>query len=255
MSEHTETKTEIINNSEDAVKKGEEKKEGNANEANVNETSNSTTNQTRNNSTNNGNKIEEKQEEDIFTQSYMKKWLIKLSKIFGIRAIIVLIKSKNLLMKLRFKDFFAELFGLSNMRTVAAISLLPILFRLFNKLFDRFEVIKHSKLKKPLSMFLASFICILMEEKTPLVTYIVLAIIIRVFHNLISLVCKKYNVFQEESKLNNYFFFTLSSVFWFSSIFLNPGFEAVVKMSDRYSNFTPNEIPEMKRIREITRLV
>lgn len=183
----------------------------------------------------------------------MKNWINKIIKVFGLRSLIVLIKNKNLLFSFKLIQLLKQITELSNLRTVAAIAGLPLFFRLLNMLLD---VMKYfdTNTNRVISMFISSFACILMEERTQLTNYIILAIMVRVIHNVLSLIFKKYNIFQEDSKLNNYLAFTGSSVLWFLAIFLNPSFEAITKLSDRYSNYTAKEIPEMAYIRNITRI-
>lgn len=188
-------------------------------------------------------------------KDYMFSWLKKLYKIFGLRFIIVLIKNKNLLFSFNMNKLLSKIFGLSNLRSVACISLLPLFYKLLVILFEKIKVLSKEIDRKLISIFISSFICILMEERTQLVNYIILAIAVRVVHNLVSLLCKQMNIFQKETKLNNFLFFTMSSILWFLTIFLNPSYKAITGLSDRYSNFGPSEMKEMTHVRSITRLV
>ena len=185
--------------------------------------------------------------------SFLKKWVLKFLKVFSVRAIITILKNKKLLTSLKFYELFKAFFGLSNMRTVAAITLIPIFFKALNHIL-RIAKFFTPEINRLISIFVSSFLCIIMEERTQLVNYVILAVIVRVMHNLMNLLFKKLNIFQEDSKFNNYLAFTMSSIFWFLSIFLNPSFEPISKLSDKYSNYTPSEVREMTHIRAMTRL-
>jgi hypothetical protein len=192
---------------------------------------------------------------------HLKHFIRLFLKIFGIRSVyslFLLIKSwKKPLTKITLNDILKSIFNLSNLRTSLSVGLLPFLFQNLKFVFNKFSFFKnYSNFTIFLSGFISAFSSILIEEKTNLVNYIILSIMVRVVHSIILLIFKKYNVFQNTGKVWDYFTFLIASIFIWTVYFLNPDYTPVTSLIDSYANYR-NQTEKMDaiRFRNFTRLV
>jgi hypothetical protein len=194
------------------------------------------------------------EETNIESQSLIqvfKKALKLFLKVFGVRILITLyqlIKNKTPL-----KDFLSHIFSSANMKTCLSVSLIPLLYNIFNKLISLFT--KHNT-AYILASFLSAFISISIHEKTTLTTYIILAIATRSIHSLFLHISKKYNIFQEQSRLLNFSIFLITVFGVVTVSHLNPDYEPLRKLYDSYNKYIDSkEESEYNLLRNITRLV
>lgn len=194
--------------------------------------------------------------ENASWKDFLYDWSIKFAKVFGIRSLIVIFQNKSLLFKFHLFTLFKKFFEFTNIRTVMSITFIPLLYKLINQFSSYLNYFENQDTKRRIiSIFISSFISIMIEERTSMVSFVVLAIFVRVIHNVCNHICKRLNIFQDDSKLNSYIIFTFSSLLWFLCIFLNPTYKPIAGLSDKYSNHIGNEKAEMEHIRNITRLV
>lgn len=182
-------------------------------------------------------------------------------KVYGIRVVYKFIKTyakgKNIqktVLNLATPKF-------KNIRTSLFVSLLPFLYQIlkrilsfisknFNLSFLNMNIITF------ISAFISAFISISFEQKSKVVDYIVLSIMVRVIHTLLHIICKKYNIFQKTGKKFDYFIFLLAAIAMFTVHFLNPGFLPITKLFDTYGNYIDkSEKEEMLLFRNTIRIV
>lgn len=194
--------------------------------------------------------------ENASWMDFLKDWSLKFAKVFGLRSLIVIFQNKSLLFKFQLFSLFKKFFEFTNLRTVMSITFIPLLYKLINQFCSMLNYFENQHMKRRIvSIFISSFLSIMIEERTSMVNFVVLAIFVRVIHNVCNHICKRLNIFQSDTKLNSYIIFTFSSLLWFLCIFLHPSYKPISGLSDKYSNHIGNEKAEMEHIRNITRLV
>jgi hypothetical protein len=175
-----------------------------------------------------------------------------LIKVFGIRVIITLFglfKSR----RFNYKDILSHVFSMTNIKTCLSVSLLPLLYNTFLKIISLFT--KHN-IKHFLSAFLSALISISIEDKTSLTNYIILAIMVRSFHSLFSSISKKYNLFQQPTRLFDFSLFLITCLSVVTVSHLNPTYEPLKKLYDTYNKYIDDkEESEYILMRNLTRLV
>jgi hypothetical protein len=138
------------------------------------------------------------------------------------------------------------------------ISSLPLLFDIFKRIFNIiFKKLKLENLEDIIifiSGFISSYIAICLEEKSKLLNYIVLAIVVRVIHSFYLIKYKDKNYFQ--GKFWDFTFFFIASTIMIFTNFLNPSFQPITSLFDSYANYiNSSERDQMNRMREIYRIV
>lgn len=183
---------------------------------------------------------------NLFKKVYLVRIIYSLFKMF---------KNRNKI-PLSFLNLIVSVFNISNLRTGISVSSIPLVYAMFKKLLGYFGIHKDSTRNIFWAGFLSALISILIEEKTNLVSFILLSIIVRIGHSALSLLCKKLNIFQEDSKTYDYFSFLLMALTMYTVNFLNPGFKPITKQFDAYNNYlNQHEYDEMVQFRENTRIV
>ena len=206
----------------------------------------------------NKNNLEEKKEKkDTFFHIFI--FFVKnFSKFYGIRIIYSLYhvfssnKSKN---NFNYNLFFKTIFSLPNLRTALFGSLMPALFKIFMKIFNTYFDSKYEPHFLILSSIISSLIGILIEEKTTLVNFIILSVLVRVIHNLILLFLEKYNIPYHGKIINFLVFVMVASAFIFVS-FCHPSYSPIRKIVDGYALYKEEiEKREMTTCRNALRII
>jgi hypothetical protein len=181
-------------------------------------------------------------------------------KVFGVRAIyslfLLLRQGKKSILKINIKNILKTIFSGANIRTSTFVAMLPLSYKILKRILNLFTENKDSSTVIFFSAFLSAFISICLEEKTPLVTYIVLAIMVRVVHSLLIMLCKKLNILQNPGKVWDYFVFLGPAIWMMGVNYLNPGYMPITKLFDTYACYADkSEYEEQLRFREQMRIV
>ena len=169
-----------------------------------------------------------------------------LIKYFGIRAAFIL--SKFLLTKVVNQSYFKVLLSLASLRSVLCFSSLPLLYKLFKKVFGNKEIGVF------ISGFLSGFIAINFEEKTNLVQFLILSVFARCLHATFLKQNKDIN-FDLPWKLLEFILFTVINTTLISLSFLIPHFDKIRDLVDNHNCKTITETYEIDHIRKIIKLV
>ena len=193
--------------------------------------------------------------------SNCKHFIRLFLKMFGLRTVyslFLMIRSiKKPLTKITLMEILKSIFNKPNFRTCLSIGLLPFIFQNSKLIFDYILFFKnHQNFTVFISGFISAFISILIEEKTKLVNYLILSIMVRTIHSIILIIFKKYNIFQNTGKWWDYFVFLFSAILLWGVYFLNPGFTPITSLLDAYANYR-NEAEKLDAIgfRNSTRIV
>lgn len=196
----------------------------------------------------------------IFVE-FSKKFLI----VFGIRAIYSIIQlirfKRKSFVKLTMNIFLGKIFNMSNLRTSLCVSFLPFSYKLLKLILNK--MINFSDTDNSMSDiltfiigFISAFISINLEERTPLVHYVILSIMVRVLHTSLQFLFKKLNIFQNTGKKWDFMVFLMAAVFMWSIYFLNPDYKPITDLFDKYANYAnEEELAEAVRFRQMTKIV
>lgn len=152
------------------------------------------------------------------------------------------------------KNFLKVIFNMGNLRTSLMVSSMPLTFEVLKRFLFKFLKITNMDLLTFISGFLSSYIAICFEEKSKLLSYIVLAIAVRVVHSMFIIKYKDSNRFQ--GTFWDFTFFFGASVLMIFTNFLNPSFQPITSLFDSYANYINQaEKDQMNKMREIFRIV
>jgi len=194
-------------------------------------------------------------EKDVceYKEPSMNKILIKFLKDFlkyfslrSIYSIIQLILTKKKF-NLVVNQLQQSIFSIANLKTSLFVSLIPLLFSLLRKVFG-------SNGKGIfLSGFISGYLAILVEEKTPMVKFIVISIFVRLLH---SIAVKVNSNSQYDIPYISYEFLTflISSIVMVYLSFIFPQFTGITKAIDVYGNFTNSDKHQMHKLRNIAKI-
>lgn len=190
----------------------------------------------------------------------IKNSIILFLKVYGARIVYSLFQfySRKKSKADGINSIFSALFNMGNLRTSLMISFLPLLFDIFKRLlgliFKRYKIENSNDLIVFLAGFISSYIAINIEEKSKLMNYVVLAIVVRVIHSYFLIKYKDSNKFQ--GKFWDFMFFFVAAVLMIFTNFLNPSFQPITSLFDSYANFiNSKERDQMYKMREIYRIV
>ena len=152
------------------------------------------------------------------------------------------------------KNFLKVIFNLGNLRTSLMVSSMPLTFEVLKRFLFKILKITNMDLLTFISGFLSSYIAICLEKKSKLLSYIVLAIAVRVVHSMFIIKYKDSNRFQ--GTFWDFTFFLGASVLMIFTNFLNPSFQPITSLFDSYANYINQaEKDQMNKMREIFRIV
>lgn len=181
-----------------------------------------------------------------------------------------------------FKAFSSSFFSLSSVRFVCGISFISLLNKVFQFLFNKLDKLIFNSSKnnnkrdrnaagndnnesssdgsksviiKCLSIFFASLISILISEKSEITNYLILSIIVRIFHNVVSNYFKECNILQYDNKIYYFFLWSVPAMLWSLIMYWHPGFSSIVKPVESYMNLIGTESVELNTMRKVTKIV
>lgn len=184
------------------------------------------------------------------------QFLFKVLKMFGIKTIITLIMKRKLIFSGEFNLLLKDILSASNLRFSVGLSLLSFIYKILIKIL--FSLNKHISLNdiviKVISIFIASFASInFFDEKAT--RFYILILATRVGANFISEIFSKFNLFQGNSKINDYLLFAFATSLWTLGMFLNPGYKYIPDNVAQYALYTPSEKREFDNLMQKTKLV
>ncbi len=190
----------------------------------------------------------------------LKNSFILFSKVYGVRIVYSLFqfyfrKKSN---QEGINSIFSALFNMGNVRTSLMISCLPLLSdifkRLFGFIFKKFKIENSDDLIVFLAGFISGYVSICFEEKSKLLNYAVMAIVVRVIHTYFLIKYKDNNPCQ--GKFWDFTFFFIAAILMIFTNFLNPTFQPITALFDSYANFIDSkERDQFYKMREVYRIV
>jgi len=155
-------------------------------------------------------------------------------------------------------SIFSAIFNIGNLRTSLMVSCLPLFFDILKKfltyIFKIYKIDKYDDVIVFISGFISSYLAICIEEKSKLLNYVVLAIVVRVVHSYFLIKYKEKNLCQ--GKFWDFLFFFIAAILMIFTNFLNPSFQPITSLFDSYANFiNSSERDQMYKMREIYRIV
>jgi len=213
------------------------------------------------NTTNNNNSQDNKELKDskesndisqIISQSpfkMAKTFGINFVKYFSLRSIYSVLKlflsKRKLILS---KELLFHIFSLSNLRTSLFVAMLPLLFNTFKKLFG------NNERGIFLSGMLSGFIAFYFEEKTNLVKFLVLSLMVRVLYSYL-IVINQNSEYDIPYFSYEFLFFLISSTAMVYISFLYPQFTGITNLFDAYGSFTKIDQYQMWRLRNIIKII
>ena len=192
--------------------------------------------------------------------SVIKNSIILFLKVYGARIVYSLFQfySRKKQNTDEINSIFSALFNTGNLRTSLMVSCLPLLFDLFKRLlgivFKKYNIENSNDFIVFIAGFISSYIAICIEEKSKLLNYVVLAIVVRVIHSYFLIKYKDNNTCQ--GKFWDFIFFFIAAILMIFTNFLNPSFQPITSLFDSYANYiNPMERDQMNKMREIYRIV
>lgn len=184
----------------------------------------------------------------------------QFSKFYGIRMLFSLLKLINKLRisksyTINLNNLFKQFFNLSNFRTALFTSLMPSLYKLFSLLFENIKSANNEKLLTFIAGLLSGLICVFIEERTQLFTFIMLSIMVRCIHVAINITLEKNNI-NFSGKKASFLAFLLTGIGFMIVSFLHPSFKPVTSIVDSHSCYAnKSEKREMDAWREAMRVI
>jgi hypothetical protein len=180
---------------------------------------------------------------------FLKTYAIRI-----VYSLFNLIKKKGL-KSLNLYSILSSILTMSNLRTCLCVSLLPLLFRIFQKLLHLVNN-KNNSLNTFISGFLAALISISIEEPTSLTKFIILSVMVRSLHSLVVVLMNKYNIFQNTGRLWDFTTYLIAALGVYAVYYLNPSYEPMQKMFNTYANYVDvNEAIEADHYVQLTGIV
>jgi hypothetical protein len=145
------------------------------------------------------------------------------------------------------KKLKKKLLNSSVLRTALFISLMPFIYELIS-MFGESVVVTF------IAGFVSSFVGILISEKSSLMGFIILSVIMRSMHSLIVVWMKKLN-YKSENKVISYSVFLMAMFGMLFICFFHPTYKPISRLVFTYANFNGNEKQEMTDILDQLRIV
>ena len=187
----------------------------------------------------------------------LKFFAIKFLQIYGFRICYSLLKSlltlKNKGIKgINLKFFIDAIFNMPNLRTAGFVSFLAGSFRLFNYIFRLFG--KENLITCLISGLISSMISIFIEEKTELMNFIILSIMIRTIYTLIIVLADKYK-WPSYPRTANLIVFIIACTGFIFIAFCHPTFTSINKLFNNYANLEGTEPEEVAHYYRLVRII
>ena len=196
-----------------------------------------------------------KKDESFF--KILKFTIIKFLQIYGLRIVYSLVQSLLALKKKGLKGLTMELFirstfNIPNLRTAGFVSCLTGLFRLLNYLFKMIG--KETYITCIISGLISSLTSIFIEEKTELMNFIILSVMIRSLYAIIIVLADKYK-WPDYPRTANLLIFILASIGFIFIAFCHPTFATINKLFINFANFEGTEKDEINHSMQMVRII
>ena len=187
----------------------------------------------------------------------LRFFAIKFLQIYGIRIAYSFIKlllsiNKKGIKGISFDLILQAIFNMPNLKTAGFVSLLSGLFRLLNHIFKLLG--KENIFTCFISGLISSLIGIFIEEKTELVTFIILSTMVRTIYSLIIVLADRYK-WPNYPRTANTLVFIVACIGFLFIAFCHPSFKSINKLFLNYANFQGSEKQEIEHYMSIVRIV
>ena len=120
-------------------------------------------------------------------------------KFYGIRILYSLIGLINKLIRskgfsLNLNSILKAFFNMANLRTALFSSLMPSLYKILIKIFNNFKLFNNEKFMTFLAGFISALVGVFIEEKSQLLIFIILSIMVRCIHTAINITLIQNNI-------------------------------------------------------------
>jgi len=187
----------------------------------------------------------------------MKFFGIQFLKVYGFRVVYSLLKTifslkKSGMKGLTFELLKSAIFNMPNLRTALFVSLMPTLYKLMKLLFKTFNY--ENPTSSFISGFISSLIAVLIEEKTDLMNFVILSVMVRVSYVIAVIIADHFKI-PSYPRTANLLLFIVASVGFIFLAFCHPTFAPINKLFLNYANLEPNEIKELQTYTEKVRII
>ena len=183
---------------------------------------------------------------------------IKFLQIYGIRIVYSLLKSlftlksKGGFKGINLEFFTSAIFNMPNLRTAGFASVLTASYRLFNYIFKLFG--KENIFTCLISGLISSLASVFIEEKTELMNFIILSVMVRTIYTVIVVLADKYKLPNYPRTLNTLVFIVACMGFIFIA-FCHPTFTSIHKLFTNYANLENSEKEEVAHYVRMVRII
>jgi len=202
-------------------------------------------------------KQEEPQDLKSSLKSLCRFFSINFIKFYGIRMLYALYKLYSKIGKgkkeISFESIYDVIFSFSNLRTGLFGSVMPTLYKLLITLKDKLNIKTNERLFIVLAGFISSLIGVCIEEKTSLVNFIILSVVMRLLHILINMGIDKFSI-PYPGKLVNFSAFLGVGVTLMLINFYFPQYKPIKKVVDGYALFNGTEFDELNFVRNTLKI-
>ena len=185
-----------------------------------------------------------------FSKGFIKFYLIR----FIINLLKKLFKVKFNFTRIKILELIKLFFSLENLQTGLFLSLMPSLFRFLNLILNSSKLLKFldPKVLTFLSGFISSLIGIIISEKSSIMNFVILSVMVRSSHSVLVVWLKK-NGYSTHNKFG-WLVLTIASFGLLFLTFFYPSYKPITNLVNRYGLMQGTEEVEIQSVREWLRL-
>jgi hypothetical protein len=182
-----------------------------------------------------------------FTKFYLIRFLISLLK--------KLLKVKFNITKIKVLEIIKLFFSLENLQTGLFLSLMPSLFRFLNLILNSSKLLKNldPRVFTFVSGFISSLIGIIISEKSSIMNFVILSVMVRSMHSMLVVWLNK-NGYSTQNKFYGWLVLTIASFGVLFLTFFYPSYKPITNLVNRYGLMQGTEEVEINSFREWLRL-
>ena len=148
--------------------------------------------------------------------------------------------------------FIKAAFNIPNLRTASFAAILAGSFRLFNYLFKLIG--KENIYTCFISGLISSLFSVFCEEKTDLMNFIILSVMIRTIYTVILVLADKYKL-PNYPRAANLIVFIFACIGFIFIAFCHPSFSSIHKLFTNYANLENSEAEEVRHYVRLVRII
>lgn len=192
---------------------------------------------------------EQIEEQPKFTIDNLITYFGKILKFFSFHAILTLVSKKNLILKGEFTAFFKALFNKQTLKNSVLYSTISLTYKFLLSLYPKYGKAVFSRVSSDTYKILATFASVFSAsyfiETGSTFKDIIITVLMKAIVSIVeSQVFRPLNLFQQESKLNDYLLMAFAATFYNLMRLINPGYDTLDKLVIKHSKYFGNEREE-----------